>query len=263
MSTHLLIIDPQVDFCDPARGSLYVPGADKDIERLAAFVRATGERLDAIHVTLDSHHVYDIAHPVFWRDDRGAHPAPFSAISADDVAARCWYPTNPDLFERALAYARALETGGRYTLTIWPYHCLIGSEGHAISGPLFESLKNWEMSGRLVDYIHKGENPYTEHYSAIKAEVPDREDLNTQPNRRLLTALREADTVIVAGEAASHCVANTVRDIADDFGTAKAIGKLVLLTDATCSVPGFEQYGERFVEELTQRGMRTATTTDW
>jgi len=30
----LLVIDPQVDFCDPQRGSLYVPGAEHDMNSI-------------------------------------------------------------------------------------------------------------------------------------------------------------------------------------------------------------------------------------
>jgi nicotinamidase-related amidase len=32
VKSHLLVIDPQVDFCDPS-GSLYVPGAEDDMGR--------------------------------------------------------------------------------------------------------------------------------------------------------------------------------------------------------------------------------------
>ena len=41
MQTQLLIIDPQVDFCDPA-GALSVAGADQDMKRLAGDGRAAG-----------------------------------------------------------------------------------------------------------------------------------------------------------------------------------------------------------------------------
>lgn len=34
---HLLIIDPQNDFCSPD-GSLYVHGAEQDMQRLADFI---------------------------------------------------------------------------------------------------------------------------------------------------------------------------------------------------------------------------------
>ena len=43
---------------------------------------------------------------------------------------------------RALAYVRALDESGRYALCIWPYHCLIGSEGHAVKPALFEALQS-------------------------------------------------------------------------------------------------------------------------
>ena len=262
MTTQLLIVDPQVDFCDPARGALYVPGAEHDIARLADLLSRFGSRIDAVHVTLDTHHAFDIAHPVSWKDAAGAHPAPFTTIRAADIAAGRWRPVKPELFDRVLAYARALEAGGRYDLTIWPPHCLIGSEGHAVAQPLFDALKAWESRGTPVDYVRKGENPLTEHYSAVKAEVPDPSDPQTQPNTALLASLNTADIVLVAGEAASHCVANTVRDIAAAFGD-QAVQKLVLLTDATSPVAGFEGLEKEFVQDLTALGMRFGTTTDW
>lgn len=78
-SVHLLIIDPQNDFCDlpaqylpvdPLTGqavapALPVPGAHADMQRLARFVDATAPALSAVTVTLDSHHRLDIAHPTF------------------------------------------------------------------------------------------------------------------------------------------------------------------------------------------------------
>jgi len=263
MKTHLLIIDPQIDFCDPNRGTLYVPGAEHDITRLAEMLNNHSDQIDAVHVTLDSHHVFDIAHPVFWKDAEGAHPAPFTIIHSADIEAGRWQPVKQELYERALSYAKALESDGRYDLIIWPLHCLIGSEGHGISQPLFDALKAWEAKGTPVNYVHKGENPLTEHYSAIKAEVPDPADPATQPNTALLASLKDADTILIAGEAASHCVANTVRDIAAAFGSPEAIRKIVLLTNATSPVTGFEGLAEKFVQDLKAMGMRTSTTAEW
>ncbi len=64
MST-LLIIDPQNDFCSP-EGALFVPGAVEDCERLVSFIGREKSSIDSIHVTLDSHPNYHIAHPIFW-----------------------------------------------------------------------------------------------------------------------------------------------------------------------------------------------------
>jgi nicotinamidase/pyrazinamidase len=255
-NSHLFIVDPQNDFCDP-RGALYVDGAEKDMERLAAFVRRTKDRWSAIHVTLDSHHLFDVDHPIFWKDPRGNPPSPFTTISVADVETGRWTPAVPTLRDRMLRYVRDLDANGRYPLTIWPPHCLIGSWGHNVYAPLYEALLDWERGLATIDYTLKGMNPYTEHYSVVQADVPDEFDPSTLPNRRLIEAVREADLVVVAGEALSHCVANTMRDLARHLGEHH-VGKVVLLRDCTSPVKGFEKEADRFLEEMTVRGMRTA-----
>jgi nicotinamidase/pyrazinamidase len=260
MKTHLLIIDPQVDFCAP-QGALFVKGADRDITRLAAFVRQHGPALADIHVTLDSHQLVHVAHPIFWIDRDGNHPAPFTVITKADVEGKDpkWKTTSPALRQRGTDYIKALAAGGRYMLVIWPPHCLIGRPGHAIMPELADALETWQQRLRLVRYVTKGSNPLTEHYSAVKADVPDPLDPGTQINTQLIETLQEADRILIAGEALSHCVANTVRDIAAEFGEDQ-IKKLVLLEDAASSVGGFEKLGEEFVREMVGRGMTVATT---
>ena len=103
---HLLIIDPQNDFCDPQNGNLYVPGAEQDMLRLATMVDRLRDKLADIHVTLDSHHMVDIAHPVFWRNSNGENTAPFSQITAADVLAGTWTTTLPSARPRALCHER-------------------------------------------------------------------------------------------------------------------------------------------------------------
>ncbi len=262
MQTALLIIDPQRDFCDPA-GALSVAGADQDMIRLAGMLTRLGSRTSKIHVTLDSHHLVHIAHPIFWVDPARQHPAPFTIISAEDVEAGRWAAADPAAQQRAAAYVSALEKHGRYPLCIWPPHCLLGSRGHAVQPVLFEALMNWEEQYHIVDYVEKGSNVYTEHYSAIKADVPDLDDPSTQTNTRLVAALASADVIAVAGEASSHCVANTVRDLADSFGDDRLVSKIVLLQDAVSPVGGFGEYQDRFLSEMTVRGMTLSTTETW
>ena len=258
MSTVLLIIDPQIDFCCPVRGSLFVPGAERDMQRLAQMIRRHAADIEAIHVTLDTHHTVDIAHPMFWSDAGGKHPEAFTLISAADVESGRWIATQPEMRARALEYARALERGGRYTLCIWPYHCLIGSEGQAVKPALFEALRTWEERFSVVDYVVKGANIFTEHYSAIRAEVPDPNDPSTQVNQPLIEALRAADRVLIGGEAGSHCVAQTVEDLVEHLGDGAA--RLTLLTDAMSPVPGFEPLQEAFLADMLRRGVGFATT---
>ena len=262
MKTALLIIDPQNDFCDPASGALYVPGADGDILRLAELLSRSGDVFEEIHVTLDSHHLRDIAHPLFWENEHGAHPAPFTQIRAPEIERGLWRASDSIHQARASAYAHALELGGKHLLTIWPPHCLIGSVGQAVYPPLFEALLSWEQKFGTVNYVAKGENPFTEHYSAIRAEVPDPADLSTQTNSRLVAALKLTDRIVVAGEAGSHCVANTLYDLAEELAPEE-IANITLLTDAISPVPGFEELQATMIEKLILMGMKTGATSEF
>lgn len=267
MKIELLVIDPQNDFCDP-KGSLFVPGAQNDMKRLAAMVIRLKDKLDDIHVTLDSHHYVDIAHPIFWIDSQANHPDPFTIISADDVEKGLWRTTHPQFQGRARDYVQALESNKRYPLCIWPPHCLIGSWGYIVVPELFDSFVEWEKDFALVDYVTKGSNFWTEHYSAVQADVPDPEDPSTQLNTGLIKTLQEADIILLSGEARSHCLANTVRDIADNFGEDN-IKKMILLQDATSDVPDppgtsmFTDIGEQFVSDMMSRGMQVSTTVEF
>jgi len=262
MKVELVLIDPQNDFCDPS-GALFVPGADGDMKRTAAMIKRLSDKLDDIHVTLDSHRTVDIAHPIFWVNSQGQHPSPFTLISAQDVRNGVWRTSNPGMQKRGLEYVETLEKNKRYVLCIWPYHCIIGTWGHALYPELSDALLEWEKTNfGLVDYVTKGSNPFTEHYSAVQADVPDPEDENTQMNTALLDILAECDIVAISGEALSHCVANSVRDIADNFGDDN-IKKLVLLEDTSSNVPGFDSLGESFVKDMTARGMQKSTSVDF
>ena len=266
----LLGIDPQVDFCDgPANGALPVKGAWDDLTRLAAMVDRLGPKIDDIDITLDSHRTVDIAHPAWWVDSQGRNPPPFTLITAAQIEAGIWTPRNPGWRKRSLDYAKALEASGKYALFIWPEHCLIGSPGHAVHPLLFKALQNWEKTQfAMVNYVTKGSNPFTEHYSAIAAEVPDPSDPATLLNVGLIDALRDSDVILIAGQALSHCVRATVTDIADNIG-AEHVKKFVLLEDATSPVaavpggPDFPAIGRAFVEDMKRRGMKVSTTTDF
>lgn len=268
--THLLIVDPQNDFCDPEQGALFVPGADQDLRRLAALIRCVGHRIHAIHVTLDSHDAIHVAHPSYWRDPSGTHPSPFTVITANDVREGRWLPVCSRWLNEtranfgALDYVEALEAKGRAPLCIWPPHCLIGSWGHNVTPPLVEALHDWEVTSRMtVNYVTKGTNFHTEHYSAIHADVPDPEDPGTQTNTALLDALSGADEILLAGEAASHCLANTALDADACLDDPSFARKLILLSDATSCIAGFELPYRRFVETLTAKGMRVMSTVEY
>lgn len=262
MNVQLIVIDPQKDFC-ATDGALSVPGAVRDIDRLSLMVKRLGGKLDKIHVTLDSHRKVDISHPIWWKDSKGQHPAPFTIITASDVADGVWTTTKPGMLKRSLQYLKDLEARQRYPHCIWPEHCKIGSEGHSIMTDFFDALSEWEDDFRLVNYVTKGSNPWTEHFSGVMAEVPDPQDPTTQLNTQLIQTLEEADITLWSGQARSHCLANTVRDVAANFSGTDFIGRMHLLTDACSDVPTFEKLGEDFVRDMTARGMKLTTTTDF
>lgn len=264
----LLIIDPQNDFCDP-KGNLPVAGADDDMKRLATFINRAYKNFDEVHVTLDSHQAMDVAHPPFWKDSKGKSPDPFTTITNADIKSGKWLPFSQDkeIMDKMLAYTSALETGGRYPLMIWPIHCLIGSSGAAVYPPIMDALTKLAIeTGSTIDYVIKGSNIWTEHYSAIRAEVPDPDDQqNTGLNTRLIQRLLECDEIAVAGEAGSHCVANTVRDIATAFGDDSYIKKIVLLEGCYSPVPtpdGIKMQAD-FLKEMIRRGMRNIKVADY
>lgn len=272
---HLLLIDPQNDFCDlpdaylpPAadgntmQPALPVPGAHADMLRLANLIRSGTAGIDGISITLDSHHRLDIAHPTFWRQGDGAAVAPFTEISAAQVRAGQYLPRRIEALPRALAYLDQLESAGRYRLMVWPVHCEIGSWGHNVHRDLHDACNHWEDSGvRSVEKISKGSNPWTEHYSAFMAEVPDPADPATQLNRPLIAQLALNDRVYIAGEAGSHCVRASTEHLVDNLPPDQA-GKLVLITDCISPVSGFEPQYRDFLHAMQARGVRLADSTE-
>ena len=276
MRTHLLLIDPQNDFCDlpadwlplqpqtrqPIAPALPVAGAHADMLRAAALVQRLGAGLDGITITLDSHHRIDIAHPGFWRRADGAAVSPFTPITAAQVRQGEFLPRDAAALPRTLPYLDALEATGRYTLMVWPVHCQMGTWGHGVHAGLQAALDAWaDAQGRSVAVVNKGENPWTEHYSALQAEVPDADDVRTLLNRPLLEALDGFDRILIAGEAGSHCVRATVEHLAAHLPSGQ-LGKLVLLTDCISPVGGFEAQQAEFLAAMQAKGVRLAVSTE-
>ena len=273
---YLLIIDPQNDFCDlpaswrpldpltggPVAPALPVAGAHADMQRTAAFIRAAGASLDDITITLDSHHHVDIAHPTFWHMADGGEVTPFTTITAAQVRAGAFQPRDPAALPRTLAYLDELESRGRYTLMVWPVHCEIGSWGHGVHADVRAAYNAWERTTlRGVRKITKGENAWTEHYSAIQAEVPDAADEHTQLNTALLADLDRAGLLLIAGEASSHCVRATTEHIVANLPGGNP-QRIVLLTDCMSPVAGFEAQHAEFLAGMRAQGVRTMNSGD-
>jgi nicotinamidase/pyrazinamidase len=272
----LLVIDPQNDFCDlpeaylprnPLTGvamnpALPVAGAHADMQRLAGLIRASSAGLTDIAVTLDSHHRLDIAHPTFWQQRNGSAVSPFTPITAAQVRDGAFQPRDKASLPRALAYLDELEGRGRYTLMVWPVHCEIGSWGHNVHADVRAAYNQWEEQQlRVVEMVTKGENPWTEHYSAVMAEVPDPQDDHTQLNRGLIKLLDAADMILIAGEASSHCVKATTEHIVDNLPGGRA-QRITLITDCMSPVGAFAAQHDAFLSDMRSRGVKLAAAAD-
>lgn len=250
----LLIIDPQNDF-HPG-GSLAIPTADEDAERIAALIRSRAHEIDRIVVTLDSHQRIHIAHGVFWTNDQGEHPPPFTTITREDIARGTWRAVDAKSQAAAEEYAERLEERGK-KICVWPEHCIIGSPGHNVRAVILDAVNYWAVARmKEVTFFWKGQNCLTEMYSALRAEVPVPSDERTV-NTGLIRALRESSRVLVCGQALSHCVNFTVRDLVEIY---KDLGSITILRDCTSAVPGFEETGRAFLAEMEAKGVRVESS---
>ena len=256
----LLVIDPQNDFMDVDGAALPVPGASADMARLAGFVDTMAAQIDDIVVTLDSHASVGIERTSFWLDGQGAPVAPFTPITAAELAAGQYRPRHARRADEALAYLKALEDGGERTLVVWPVHCVLGTWGHNIVPVLADRIAAWEMaSGQTCDKVLKGLNPMTEQYSAFRAEVPRADDPRTALNTGLLRRLAGGDALlVVAGEALSHCVAASGQDMLAGMDATR-LRNTVFLTDCMSPVTGFADAATDFLQQLRAHGVRTQT----
>lgn len=259
-SIELLIIDPQNDFCSK-NGALYVEGAEDDMKRLADIIDKYGEKISGITISFDMHKSFHIASPAFWVDRAGQHPEPFTVIKKDDVAKGVYSASN-DVYENlALDYVSDLESNGRYDLCIWPPHCVVGSEGALLYEPIFEAVERYnakKLNG--TEYIFKTMNPFTEQYSVIKADVNLGDKESAIACAKIMNVVSRSDIILVSGEALSHCVANTVMDIAANNGYD--LSKFILIEDTTTNVAGFEYLGEKFIEQASSMGMKRIKSAD-
>ena len=259
----VVVVDMQNTFCTPGF-ELFVAGrsgtgALDDSRRLCEFVYRNLGSLTQIVPTLDTHQALQIFHRALLVDAEGRHPEPYTLVTADDVEAGRWrinqpaadgLGLDPDYAEEHLRYyTRTLEEGGKYNLTIWPFHAMLGGIGYALVSALEEALFFHSIARSApLDFQPKGDHPLTEHYSMLGPEVEyDREgEPLGKRNHPLIERLLQFDAVVIAGEAKSHCVAWTIEDLLSD-PTVQQRGlaeKVYLLEDCTSPVvvPGTVDY---------------------
>jgi nicotinamidase-related amidase len=202
-----------------------------------------------IFVSLDSHDAVAIFHPKFWVDGLGNNPAPYTAISASDLASGRWRPARAAHAEHARRMFAAMERKDVPSLMVWPEHCVVSTWGHGIAEPLMRAFAaRREKTGSPVRYVFKGENPYTEMFSifeGIDDSWPD-----AAFNESLYARLAAFGTLVFAGEALSHCVEASV---ASYLSRGAPPGQEIrVLSDCTSCVSGFDRKASE--ERLSRLG---------
>jgi nicotinamidase-related amidase len=281
----LLAVDVQNTFCIPGF-ELYVggrsgTGAVDDNRRLAEFLYRNLGAITQVFPSLDTHHAMQVFHAVWLVDAGGAHPDPYTLVSPEEVADGRWQ-VNPavadevgidlDYAQRHLVhYTRALARSGKYDLTVWPYHAMLGGIGHALVSAVEEAVffHGIARSSR-PDFQVKGDHSLTEHYSMLGPEVtegPDGEQLASK-NTALIARLLTFDAVVVAGQAKSHCLAWTIDDLlADDLVRERLARRTYLLEDCTSAVvvPGVVDYtdeADAAFARFAEAGIHVVRSTD-
>jgi nicotinamidase-related amidase len=267
-------IDCQVGFCTPG-ASLFVPGAVEDMQRTLVWLYRNLDKLTGLLFSLDTHRVFQIFHPAWWRDRHGQPPAPFTPITYAEVRNGTWTPVAHH--QECLEYCQKLEVSGKYALTIWPYHVLLGGMSHTLVPALMEAtIFHSLVRQQQAHFEIKGMHTLSENYSVLSPEV---QELGGKTiggfNEALFSMLLEYDRVYVFGQAKSHCVRSTLYDMRDHLQTTTAhlADKIWILEDAMSPVPpppleplplalDFPRVAEQAMAEFRQAGMHVVKTTD-
>lgn len=240
-------IDVQQDFMD--HGALGVAGAQKDVERMTRFIYDNMEKISNIAVSMDTHTPHQIFHPCWWIDENGEHPALYTVITLKDLDEGKWRAViNP---QASREYVKHLEQDAKKALCIWTYHCMQGTTGAALENQFanmiyFHSVARKAVVQRLV----KGQDPMSEMYGIIRPEY----DTKGYMNLEFLNKLERFDKVLIAGEAKSHCVLESIKQILEYYETRPEVTeKVYVLEDCMSSISGYEDMANQMFEDFRKR----------
>jgi nicotinamidase-related amidase len=254
-NTLLILIDFQQDFMP--NGALGVPGADQDVMRVTKWIYDNIAKLTTIAVSIDTHNPFQIFHPCWWENEKSENPPPFTAISLADLDSGKWRPVI--LPNHSREYVEALSKSNKKVLVIWPYHCLQGTQGCALDPQIsnmvyFHSVARKSMAIRIV----KGTDPGTEMYGIIKPEWDPKNFVNIQ----FLNKLEQYQQIVIAGEAKSHCVLESILQMLEHYKQRPEITKRVfILEDAMSIIPGFEGITDAAFKDFKSKYQVNLTTT--
>jgi nicotinamidase-related amidase len=237
---------------------------------------------------MDTHFAFQIFFSSFWVDDHDRPLAPFREITTADIDSGSVKP-NPAvagwlcngnyawLLKQVRFYCAELERSGKYRLYLWPPHCILGSDGHALVGVLHEARMFHSFARSVQSWVEvKGGNSLTENYSVLRPEVLQRHDGQplAQRNTAFIKTLLTADAVVIAGQAASHCVKSSIEDLLEEIVAHDKllVRKVYILADCMSAVTvrdagggivaDFTPEAEAVLGRFADAGMHVVRSTD-
>jgi nicotinamidase-related amidase len=261
-----------------------------DSDRLARFIYRNLGAITEVTCTMDTHLPFQIFFASFWTDGAGEPLQPYREVTAEQVrrgealpnrALAGWLAGGDYAWLRKQAqfYCEELERAGKYRLYLWPPHCILGSDGHPLAGVIHEARMFHAYTRFAPNGVEsKGSHPLTENYSVLAPEV-----LTThageplmERNTDLVHKLSQADLVVVAGQASSHCVQSSVEDLARELRAVdpSLLRRVVLLEDcmsavavpdpanAGCFLADYTDDAEAALRRFGEAGMIVARSTD-
>ncbi len=297
----LLIVDAQNTFCIPGFelfvGGRSGTGAIDDNRRLCEFIYRYLHIITMIAPTMDTHTATQVFHRVFFVNAKGERPNPIiepvnsktlkeGTIKVNPEVA---WSLSPDKNPKAVAgmynalqkyaefYCGKLEGDSKLPLTIWPYHAMLGGIGHALVAAVEEAcfFHNHARASQTRFEV-KGGIPLTENYSILRPEVLIDQSGRAigQKNANFIRTLLNADRVIIAGQAKSHCVAWTIADLLTEIKQQdpELAKKVYLLEDCTSAVAvpdgnggfiaDFTDAADQAFAQFASEGMHLVKSTD-
>ncbi len=280
----LTVIDQQKTFCLNDGELSIAPASVSDTVNLCSFIYKNMRVLSDLILTLDTHYLFQIFHPLFWIDSDGNHPPGFTVVLPGDIGKRIF--VNPEmayillgdqkylpwLQTYALHYTEELTRSGKPPLVVWPVHARLGSPGHALVPALqvavdFHDVARWSRS----QYRIKGDLPLSEYYSPFGTEITRAHDgvIVGEESDKVVEDLLKYEVLVIAGEAESHCLRAAIYDILKKIQKQdpKLAERIYILGDCTSSVPGFEQQGKDAIADFKKHGMHVVDSAtpmqDW
>lgn len=269
----LLLVDEQNDFIHP-KGALAVPGAVDDTRRLLDWAYKNLYRISHICASVDTHYPIQVFHPDYWIDKVTKQPpAPFTVITSQDYLRRYedMFVPHWDNGDWAKRYLKELEVKGKKALMVWPLHTLKGTVGGALEPNVADFILFHSVARTTNATIHTKGDADPEMYSMLEAESPLSQDVRTQLNVTILSKMITYKKIVIAGQAKSHCVFETVKSIVKWASTnaPEILSRIYLLMDCMSSVDGsaagldFDGAAQAQYEEWAKvYGLNLVTTQD-